>query len=243
MSEAQRWGIWIDIEGFSNLWETMEELAVLGLRRLTSMIFALGTRCFPDHQSRLFAHHSGDAFYISSDFHEASLDRCASIAVVLMRGLTEVGCVARASIGEGPIADYAGCRPEEVRAAASTKDDSGFVPLGMGVMTLQSVMGLGLINAYGLDKKADTKGAILLVPAAMRARLSPGFATRPLERVADILAIDWVHSTSPIIDAIAAKLGFGAEDPTTLRGRLESYVDAHGLKATWSVPTFRYCGF
>lgn len=238
---SQRWGLWIDVEGFSKLWEE-GDLALLGLRHLTGMIFAIGTECFSDHRHRLFAHQSGDAFYISSNFHEPSLDRCAAIAVVLMRGMTEVGCVARASIGEGPLADYAGCRPPEVRGAALRQGDTDLVRLGTGVMTLQSVMGLGLINAYGLDKKADTKGAILLIEEEFRERLSSGFVTRRLERAPTILAIDWVHSTSPLIDEIAWKVGFGGEGPPILRGRLEAYVAKHRLSLNWSQPTFRYSG-
>lgn len=241
MDHSQRWGIWIDVEGFSNLWRE-GDLALLGLRRLTAMIFAVGEKCFPDHDHRLFAHQNGDAFYISSDFHEPSLDRCAAIAVVLMRGMTEVGCVARASIGEGPLADYAGCRPPEVQAAVIREGASHFARLGAGLMTLQSTMGLGLIDAYRLDKRADTKGAILLIEEALRGRLSSGFATRRLERTPDILAIDWVHSSSPLIDSIASKVGFGAESPATLQGRLEAYVAGHRLSAKWSEPTFRYAG-
>lgn len=47
-----------------------------------------------------------------------SLDRCAALAIVLMRGMTEIGCVARASIAEGELADYSGCRPRAVQAEA-----------------------------------------------------------------------------------------------------------------------------
>jgi hypothetical protein len=54
--------------------------------------------------------------------------------------------------------------------------------------------------------------------------------------------IDWVHSLSPLIEEIAAKTGFGANDPAELRERLEAYVAAHGLAEKWSVPTFRYAG-
>lgn len=238
----KRWGIWIDIEGFSTLWEKENDLAIQGLRQLTRMVFAIGTLCFPVPPHRLFAHHIGDAFYISSDFREESLDRCAAIAVVLMRGITPVGCVSRASIAEGPLADYAGCRPEEVREAASREKDSGRVKLGEGVMTLQAAMGLGLIKAHNLDKKAQTKGAIVAIDESMRDRLSSGFTTRPLENAPEILAVDWVHSTSPMIDEIVGKAGHGDESPAILRRRLEAYVERHCLPARWSLPTFRYAG-
>lgn len=240
MDEDQRWGIWIDVEGFTNLWSA-GDLALRGLRHLTSMIFALGTRCFPREPSRLFAHQIGDGFYIASDFHEPSLNRCAGIAVALMRGMTGVGCLARAAIAEGDLADYSGCRPREVRAMAVRHGDTDVVSMEAGVMTLQAVMGQGLINAVTLDK-LSVKGSIVSVAALARPRLSSGFITRPMEGRSDILALDWVHSSSPLIDEIASKVGFGGEDPATLRARLEAYVEAHDMASKWSEPTFRYSG-
>lgn len=239
--DKPRWGIWIDVEGFSNLWSA-GDLALRGLQHLTRMIFAIGTRCYPDDPQRLFAHQIGDSFYIASDFHEPALDRCAAIAVALMRGMTEVGCVARASVAEGSLADYSGCRPPEVQRSAARDGDSDVVRLGSGLMTLQAVMGQGLINAVALDKVADTKGAILLVAAAVRERLSSGFVTRQLQGGAGILALDWVHSSSPHIDEISARSGFGGESAETLRERLETYVKRHDLSAGWIEPTFRYAG-
>lgn len=239
--DSQPWGIWIDIEGFGNLW-TAGQLALEGLTHLTRLIFALGTHCYPHPPERLFAHQIGDAFYVASDFHEASLDRCAAIAVALMRGMTNIGCVARASIAEGPLADYAGCRPPEVRAHAARDGDTDVVRLGDGIMTLQAAMGQGMINAHVLDKSSGTKGSILTIAGANRPRLSEGFIGRPLDGAAGIQALDWVHSTSPLIDGIAARAGFGGDDPQELALRLKAYVERHGMKREWSEPTLRYAG-
>jgi len=236
-----RWGIWVDVEGFGKLWSG-DNLALRGLRHLTSMVYAVGTKCYPNPPQRLFAHQIGDAFYIASDFHEASLDRCAAIATVLMRGMTAAGCVARASIAEGDLGDYAGCRPPEVTAAIEQEDGKAFARLGAGIMTLQENMGQGLIDAVALDKGADTKGALLLVAARARGRLSPGFVTRPLDRRADILAIDWVHSQSDLIDEVAACAGHGSEDPATLRDRLAAYAKWHEPPKEWCEQTSRFAG-
>lgn len=235
------WGIWIDIEGFGNLWSA-GDLALRGLTHLTRLVFSLGSTCFPHAPDRLFAHQVGDAFYIASDFHEESLDRCVAIAVALMRGMTGIGCVARASIAEGALADYAGCRPPEVQAHAARGGDTDVVRLGEGIMTLQAAMGQGMINAHVLDKSSGTKGAILTIAADDTARLSPGFLTRNLDGADGISAIDWVHSTSPLIDEISAKAGFGGDDPRELALRLRAYVENHGMKREWSEPTLRYAG-
>lgn len=239
--ERGRWGIWIDVEGFSSLWNA-GDLALRGLGQLTRLIFEIGRKCYPRGGERLFAHQMGDAFYIASDFHEESLDRCAALAIVLMRGTTDIGCVARASIAEGDMADYSGCRPRDVQAEAHRNGDSDVVALGDGLMTLQAVMGEGLINAVTLDKLTNTKGSIVTIAAANAGRLSPGFVTRELANAPAIVAIDWVHSTSARIDEILDRAGLPGPSPETLAQRLTGYVAQHGLQAKWRNPTFRYAG-
>lgn len=239
--EKKSWGIWIDVEGFGNLWSA-GDLALRGLGQLTSLIFEIGRKCYPRDGERLFAHQMGDAFYIASDFHEESLDRCAALAIVLMRGMTETGCVARASIAEGDLADYSGCRPREVQAEAHRNGDSDVVALGDGLMTLQAVMGQGLINAVTLDKLTNTKGSIVTIAAANTDRLSPGFVTRELPDAPAIVAIDWIHSTSGRIDEIVQRTGLPDPTPETLARRLADYVAQHGLQPKWSIPTYRYAG-
>ena len=236
-----RWGIWIDIEGFSKLWSA-GDVALQGLSHLTRLIFALGTRCYVDEPERLFAHQIGDGFYIASDFHEASLDRCAAIAVSLLRGLTAAGCVGRAAIAEGDLADYSGCRPPEVQAAAARSGDTDVVSLGAGLMTLQAVMGQGIVNAVTLDKLVSAKGSLLCLATSNRPRLSGGFVTRPVDDGGEILALDWVHSASPLIDHIASRAGFGGEHPSVLEQCLRAYVEQHDLPRRWRDATFLHCG-
>lgn len=235
------WGIWIDVEGFSNLWSA-GNLALRGLGQLTRLIFEIGTKCYSRDGERLFAHQIGDAFYIASDFHEESLDRCAALAVVLMRAMTDIGCVARASIAEGDMADYSGCRPRAVQAQAQGNGDSDVVSLGDGLMTLQAVMGQGLINAVTLDKLSNTKGSILTIASSNAGRLSSGFILRELEDAPAIHAVDWIHSRSERIDEIVDRAGFKNLDPGTLTQRLTGYIAQHGLQSKWANPTLRYSG-
>lgn len=239
--QDERWGLWIDIEGFSNLWSA-SDLALRGLNTLMALIHQIGTRCYPDDQDRLFAHQIGDGFYIASDFHEPSFDRCAAIAITLMRGVVRAGCVARATIAEGPLADYGGCRPREIQIQLTQTGESDVVGLGAGLMTLQAVMGQGIINAVTLDKVAQTKGAQLLIAATNRPRLSASFATRALAANPDIVAIDWLHCTDPLLEQIETRSGLPISSIPNLERQLRDYLAEQRLPNSWSDPTLLNLG-
>jgi class 3 adenylate cyclase len=102
---SEQWSLFIDIEGFSALWE--HEVKVrLALGELMPGVFRVGQLCFPRDPERLFAYQAGDGFLIVSDFHEPSLDRCVSVAVALMRHVAGArGRFTRCSIAEGDLAD------------------------------------------------------------------------------------------------------------------------------------------
>ena len=72
---SMRWCIFVDILGFSQLWEAEQLKALHSLRELMKAIHRIGTRVYPDEEERLFVHHMGDGFAIVSDFGEASFER------------------------------------------------------------------------------------------------------------------------------------------------------------------------
>ena len=84
-----RWCNFIDILGFSQLWESDQSRALHALRELMGAIYRIGTRVYPHEVKRLFVHHLGDGFAIVSDFGEASLERPLGIAAALMRHVEE----------------------------------------------------------------------------------------------------------------------------------------------------------
>jgi hypothetical protein len=135
VEDGRRWSIWIDVEGFSTLWARGDK-AVSGLRALMEGIYRLGTRLYRDDGERLFAHQFGDGFIIVADFHEPQLDRCAAIAVALMRHISHAGCLARAAIAEGEFADISGLWPKVIREAIARDGSDDCVSLGSGLMTL-----------------------------------------------------------------------------------------------------------
>lgn len=145
-------------------------------------------------------------------------------------------------IAEGAMADYSGTRPKEIQKETAKTAHSDVISLGAGLMTLQAVMGQGIINAVTLDKLTNTKGAILTMQGDALSRLSTQFPSRPLDEASDIVGIDWVHATSPLIDEIAAKAGRPQATPALLEDRVKNYATTHGLAEKWSAPTFRFAG-
>jgi hypothetical protein len=198
-----RWSIWIDIEGFSQIW-TDGTRGQRGINALITGIYAIGSTCYPDPGQRLFVHQFGDGFLIISDFQEHQLDRCAAIAIVLMRYAAKHDCLARAAIAEGEFGDFRGCWPEHIRDAMAQSDRSNGVYMGLGLMTLIPVMGTALINANKLDSRNQMKGAILTIETRNLSRLSGGFIPMTNSKQCETSYLGWIHSDNPLIAEIAS---------------------------------------
>lgn len=241
IDEGSRWSIWIDIEGFGRLWSE-GTIVVQALRALMDGIHRLGTRVYPEDGERLFAHQFGDGFVIVADFHEAELDRCASIAVALMRYVARSGCLARAAIAEGEFADISGLWPRSIREAQIQNGGDDTVSLGSGLMTLLPVMGTALINANKLDARNPVKGAILTIGTNNARRVAPTFPRRVVEECPEMSVIDWVHATSTELDRIEAKSRLGWSSPEELEAAILAYIKRTSPPATWVDGTLSFNG-
>ena len=116
----ERWGVYLDVEGFRAILAANELRAVHSLGEMMRAIFRIGRRCYPQSPEAITAHQFGDGFIVMSWAHEPSLDRCAAITVAIMRHMAGNGGYARAAIAEGDLADVQGCYPEEVMSAGKT---------------------------------------------------------------------------------------------------------------------------
>jgi hypothetical protein len=224
---SDRWSIYIDIEGFSALWEK-EDQVLWSFGELMRAIFRVARQCYPREPDRLFAHQFGDGFLVASDFHEESLDRCATIGVALMRHVAATGRLARASISEGELSDIQSCYPKEVRDCL---EGDHTVSLHMGVMTINPVIGTALIRAVGVDKVAP-RGPLMVVHSSKATRLGPTIPQAPIPN-SELLSIDWVHMQSPLLSAVQQRAGLSAPTPDSLETTLRRYSQERKVPTDW----------
>lgn len=197
-----RWALYIDIEGFGHVWDEVNpEQAIKSLRHLIEAIFIIGRLCYPNDSKRLFAHQIGDGFFVLSDFHEDNLERAITIAVAIMRHVSESGLFARAAIAEGDNADITSCYPEEVLEHA-VKGTKCISLSGGGLMTLFSVMGTALIRAHELAQKSP-QGPLLIIEASKIKRIPEHIPFRlTIHKGKRLLIVDWIHIKSDLLSNI-----------------------------------------
>lgn len=224
---SNRWAIYIDIEGFSALWEK-EDQVLRSLGELMRAIFRIGRQCYPREPDRLFAHQFGDGFLVASDFHEESLERCATIGIALMRHVAATGRLARASISEGELSDIQGCYPMEVRDLL-TEDHT--VSLHMGLMTINPVMGTALIRAVGVDKVAP-RGPLIVMPSLKASRLGAKIVQVAIPD-SEFVSIDWVHTQSDLLTCIQKAADLSAPASNVLESELLRYSQLYNVPSEW----------
>ena len=200
---CRRWCIYIDILGFSKVWECDEYKALKSLGELMRAIYRIGKKVYPNEAERLFVHQMGDGFAIVSDFGEDTLERPIAVSIALMRHVASTGMFAASAIAEGEFSDITGCYPSEV-----TDDlDGNMVKLGEGLMTLSSVMGTAFIRAHNLHKKAPS-GPFLVVPKDYnRIRIAdlPVKTINENNQGTQLLSIDWVRARMQTLSDIQAR--------------------------------------
>ncbi|MDH5517415.1 MAG: hypothetical protein OEY36_06310 [Gammaproteobacteria bacterium] len=218
----KRWGLNIDIEGFSNLYESNydnQSKAILGLRELMHSIIQIGINVYPgdpniNESDRIFAHQFGDGFIIVSDFEETDAGRCIAIATALMRHMLLKGYATKVAISTGGMSGINGCYPDEMR-----NSQDGRLQLGAGLMTSIPVMGTALTKAHKLASKVS--GNVLVVDNMQ-------FSIIPTERVtktaSNISFVNWQSDENELAKYISQKanLAFGAEDQ--LKEKFENYI-------------------
>jgi hypothetical protein len=220
-----RWSIYIDVEGFSEIYRLRQRRAIQALGQLMEALFLIASKKFPSTPERLFIHQFGDGFVVVSDFMEPNPQRPIAICIAIMRHLIARGVATKATISGGDFADISSCYPETVLAASS---DRRHVNIGEGVMTIIPVMGMALIAPYKLVNSRS--GAVLLLDSTVFS-----FPIGIIATPGSPTVIDWVHSDFPLIAEVAKTAELVTPDASATEAYLRSYIDNNksSLGAGW----------
>ncbi|MEA3224191.1 MAG: hypothetical protein U9P49_13650 [Thermodesulfobacteriota bacterium] len=222
-----RWSIYIDIEGFSAIYEQNSQ-ALLSLGALMEGIYIIGSKCFSNSPNRIFAHQLGDGFVIVGEFGVETLEVPLSIAILLMRFVLKAGGTAKSAISEGSFADVKGCYPNCIR---ENSGENGVIRLGSGLMTIFPVMGTALIISHKVLSLSPS-GSLLVLEKSLLSRI-PKEAQFIDIFDSDLLAIDWLHTSFPSLIDLVAQTGLLPPDALNMESLLKKYLAGNELSSAW----------
>ena len=223
---GNRWSIWIDVEGFSNLYKLISDRAIQHLNYLMESLYKIGIHVFGKSPDRLFIHQFGDGFIIVSDFPEKNPTRPLAICIAVMRHLLKKGVITKAAVSAGNFADISSCYPEEVIKAA---EDRRHVKIGEGVMTIIPVMGMALIAAHKVS--GTDSGALLLLDTSCFS----GIPEEVIYKAGTASTIDWVHTELSDVESICNKASLNNLSSEEAEKLIKTYIDqnTNSLSRNW----------
>lgn len=225
------WALYIDIEGFSNLFLKEKPRAILLLRGLLNDLYKIGSVLYKDESVRLFIYQFGDGFIICPDFEEDTL-RPISLATALMRSTLFRDGVSKAAITFGTMEDILGCYPDEI----VKKSNNGVVSIGEGILVFSQVIGYALINSYKLSEKVSGPVVVVDEEVIYRIQNDTGIIFEKLKgyREKEFFCINWIWSNCPLIDKICKVIRVPDSKPSELGQRLKEYMNEQdGLTEQW----------
>lgn len=230
-----RWSIYIDVEGFSEIYRLRQGRAIQALGEVMETLFLVASKKFPTAPERLFIHQFGDGFVVVSDFMEPNAQRPIAICLAAMRHLIGRGVATKVAISGGDFADISSCYPETLLNASH---DRRHVNIGEGVMTIIPVMGMALIAPYKLANRRS--GAVLLLDPTIFVSFPVGIIAKP----GSPAMIDWVHSDFPLVAEVATTAGLMTLDASATEAYLRSYIESNRstLGADWVSATLDSVG-
>ncbi|GGO77390.1 hypothetical protein GCM10011348_06810 [Marinobacterium nitratireducens] len=225
---SDRWSLFMAVDGHSACCGPESEV-LLSVDLLMQAIFRMGRYGCPEHPRQLFVLQCGDGFLIASELHEQSLERCACIAVALIRHMAAQGRWIRGAISEGQLVDQQDAEPPEMRA--SLVEDHTY-SLHMGLINASPVTGTALIRPLIIDRTAPP-GPILWLRQSRTSRLGPSFTVRSVETEPGLAAIDWIHLNSPLLDKLSGDAGLQQSTAEELERKLDAFCTASPLPEAW----------
>jgi len=214
---GNRWSIWIDVEGFSDLYKCNSAKAIQHLSFLMEALYKVGVHVFRKSPERLFIHQFGDGFIVVSDFPERSPNRPLGICIAIMRHLLKKGVITKSAISAGDFSDISSCYPE---AVINASQDRTHINLGNGIMTIMPVMGMALISAHKLSE--TDSGALLLIDTSSFSEM-PNYISIKLGTAHG--TVDWIHLEHPDVKSICDKASLDNVSQEEAVKLIEMHID------------------
>ncbi|MCB1666773.1 MAG: hypothetical protein R3E73_06530 [Porticoccaceae bacterium] len=219
----KRWGLSIDIEGFSNLYEysdATQAKAIWGLHKLMDAVIKIGQKVYPgdpnkNYGDRIFAHQFGDGFILVSAFGEQDPSRCIAIATSLSRHMLLQGFAVKAAISTGSMSDINGCYPDAMKNAQNNT-----LHLGMGLMTSIPVMGTALTKSHKLGGRVS--GNVVVIDVTQFSNIPENLI---IERQGNVGYINWMSDKNSLAQEISEKAGLQFGSETQLFSQFSAYIN------------------
>jgi len=210
---AHFWALYIDVEGFSYLYE---EHAMKPMSFLTSDIFALLDSGKPEFSGLSAIQYGGDGFLIKQlgGTYDKDIRRPLAIGCALMKRALVDGFTLRAQLSVGDSADVQGTYSKVMQERIQSQSASGYLsfshgfPFSFSNMLYNSVIGTSILNAYRLGKP---KGPLFVIDPLLKVDLvEAGVSVAEAE---DVLLLDWLkHDDAYVQSGLAALAMNGTND-------------------------------
>jgi len=232
-ASSRRWGLYVDIEGFSAMYGTSQRgqthavQALAALASLVEGVHRLITRP-PKGFPSIGAHQMGDGFIIVSHCCDEPPIQPVALAVALMRHVLQRGFLCKAGISVGDFHDIGGCYRSGTGEALG---NNLVIRHQSNVMTLYPVIGSALINAFKIQGR-EPRGPLLLVDrdflseqiASSLGLLTMRVSPRVLD--VDVLAVNWLRTPAGPIRPALESLGLANTSPLALSRRLQEKIQS-----------------
>ena len=229
----ERWTIYVDILGFSNLYKNNPRETLRSLGELIEIIWYIGRDIYPNSSDRLFIHQYGDGIAITSEFLDEKLTRPIYISIFLMQYMLNKNCLLQIGIAQGEFTDILNCYPaaviKEAEDISCQFGSIGGLRVGAGIMNFQQIMGLSFISAVELSNNGS----------GLSLRLEETFVDTVEDdqfnwrRNKGAVEINWLCQYKEVM-SIYENLKLEIPNREDLISYLNKYIQCYRLKRKWT---------
>lgn len=232
---AHFWALYIDVEGFSYLYE---EHAMKPMSFLTSDIFALLDSGRPEFSGLSAIQYGGDGFLIKQlgSVYDKDIRRPLAIGCALMKRALVDGFTLRAQLSVGDSADVQGTYSEPMQERIKEQNAAGYLSVYRGSartfnnMLYNSVIGTSILNAYRLQQP---KGPLFVVDPLLKEDMET--AGIQVTESKEALLFDWLRHDDDYVRSGMEVLEINGEfdHQSALRKYIQKYEGV--IPADWRI--------